>query len=226
MTTTVDLKVHQADCFKLLAAGFYEPDKELFMAEGLCDNLISLLTVCNCREAAEEADNMKKVLEGTNEKELLIDYARLFVGPFELAAPPYGSIYLEKSGRLMGDSTMAVNKMYSESELSLTAEEAPDHIALELEFMHYLYLLEAEAIGNCAVEHANKLRSIQLTFIKNYLAPWIPDFCDTIRKAAVNEFYIHLADCLESFIGEMTALYETESILSQVEDTHVCQASA
>ncbi|MFN2356106.1 MAG: molecular chaperone, partial [Desulfopila sp.] len=81
---------------------------------------------------------MEQAIHESRHQDLLVEYARLFVGPFELLAPPYGSVYLETGRRLMGDSTIAVQHMYTNAGLTLDVQEAPDHIALELEFMHYL----------------------------------------------------------------------------------------
>ncbi len=221
----MDLKVQQSNCFKLLAACFYEPDKELFLAERLCDNLAAVFSACRCGEAAAAANRMRRALEQKNSEEMKVEYAGLFVGPFELVAPPYGSVYLEKRRRLMGDSTMAVQKMYEEAGLSLAVKEAPDHIALELEFMHYLCLREAEAAAEGNNDQVHEFAVMQSEFMQNSLGPWVPDFCGKIRKGTGNGFYAHLADCLEGFIVEITSLYETADPLRQPRDLHACRAS-
>lgn len=221
----MELKLQRSDCFKLLAACFYEPDKELFLQECLCENLAMLLATCRCEEAATAASSMKTALEEKSPEEMKVDYARLFVGPFELIAPPYGSVYLEKNRRLMGDSTMAVQKMYQESGLSVEVKEAPDHIALELEFMHYLCLREAAAAAEDKNDEVLRYSAMQSEFMRKFMAPWTSDFCGNIRKGTDNEFYTHLADCLEGFIVETTSLYETADLLRLSEDTHVCRAS-
>ena len=70
------------------------------------------------------------------------------MGPYRLLAPPYGSVYLEKNRRVMGDSTMDAKKRYQEAGLKLTLKEAPDHVAIEMEFMYYLIYREIEAFIN------------------------------------------------------------------------------
>ena len=226
MMTAVDLKLQRSDCFKLLSACFYEPDKDLFLQEGLCQNLASLLAACGLTDAALSAEKMRRALVEKSSEEMAVDFARLFVGPFELVAPPYGSVYLEKNRRLMGDSTMAVHKIYQEAGLSLEVKEAPDHIALELEFMHYLCLCEAEAATKDNEEQVHKVAVMQAGFMQNYLGPWIRDFCGNIRTGADHGFYTHLADCLEGFIVGTTSFAETAGLLRQSEETCVCRASA
>ncbi|MCL7488708.1 MAG: molecular chaperone TorD family protein [Desulfobulbaceae bacterium] len=211
MPTVVEKKLRQSDCFKLLAACFYEPDREMFLQERLCDNLVSLFSSCGYVPAAEAARTMLVALSELSDDELKVEYARLFVGPFELVAPPYGSVYLEEKKRLMGDSTVAVQKMYQEAGLSLDVKEAPDHIALELEFMHYLCLAESEAGAKRQRKEAQRLNKMQTEFMTRLLGPWIPPFCENIRQGTDNGFYLNLADCLEGFIQEIILLHHPVS---------------
>ena len=63
---------------------------------------------------------MRNELENTeNLEKLKVEFARLFIGPYRLAAPPYGSIYLDEERKIMGDSTIDVRRRYIESGLSL-----------------------------------------------------------------------------------------------------------
>lgn len=225
MTTAVEMKIRQANCFKLLAACFYEPDKELFLQEGVCDNLAALLEACQGGEAATAARMMKAALEEQSEEELQVEFARLFVGPFELVAPPYGSVYLEGTRRLMGDSTLAVLKMYQEFELALDVHEAPDHIALELEFMHYLCLREANALEENSEDEAHRLAEAQAYFMKNFLGPWLAGFCSSIRNGTDIPYYRHLADCLEGF-ATGTPSPVTMDYTARASDIHVGRLSA
>lgn len=201
----IDLKMKRSNCYKLLAACFYEPDRELFIQEEVCENLATLLADCGFEGAALAAQNMQKAVEKSNPEEMMVDYAYLFVGPFELAAPPYGSVYLEERRRLMGDSTMAVKKMYSAAGLSLEIKEAPDHIALELEFLHYLSLREVETADEGNDDQAESFALMGSEFMQRYLAPWMPAFCKKIRENTDNDFYVSLADCLEQFIASESA---------------------
>lgn len=226
MTTTVEMKVQRANCFKLLAACFYEPDKELFLQEGVCDNLTALLAACHSAKAAMAATMMKKALEEQSEETLQVEYARLFVGPFELAAPPYGSVYLEGNRRLMGDSTLAVRKMYQEHGLTLDVKEVPDHIALELEFMHYLCLREANAEAKTNTNEANRLAEAQSDFMENFLGPWLAEFCTAIRNTTESPFYRHLADCLEGVAAKTSPPLEMAGPVRGCEVNHANRVSA
>lgn len=204
-----DITLQRADCFRLLAACFYEPDKQLFIEEKLGEKLEQLLDQLapNCAPAARQMKNALKQLE---QKQFSIDHAALFVGPFELIAAPYGSVYIEKKRTVMGDSTINVAQSYQDAGLSLDIKEPPDHIAIELEFLHYLCEKEAVAINDNQIEDARLFRERQIGFYFTSLKPWAETFCEAIRRGTENEFYINLADCLDHFLSSFEQLCQEE----------------
>ena len=203
-----ELMLHETtrgDCFRFLSACFYPPDRELFLQESLFRNLATALN----QIAPATSDFSKKMEEAflhyCNE-DMRVEYARLFVGPFELKAPPYGSVYLEHERRVMGDSTMAVLKMYEEAGLVMDEDfkELPDHVAVELEFMSYLIYQEVQALEQSMMDRAIKLKTRQELFLNRFLKPWIPPFCREIKENTENEFYEALADCLFTFVEKQS----------------------
>lgn len=133
---------------------------------------------------------------GKNEHEtLLVEHTRLFVGPFHLPAPLYGSVYLERSGSMMGESTIEVREFYQNAGLKYNDgfDELPDHICVELEFMQYLCASQASAFSNGDVESALEFRIMQSTFLEKYLLPWMPDLSSRIQQNTDNSFYAALA---------------------------------
>ena len=205
----IDTALQRGDCFKLLAACFYEPDKQLFVGEKLGEKLEQLLDQLapNCVPAARQ---MKNALKQLGQEQLSIDHAALFVGPFELIAAPYGSVYIEKKRTVMGDSTINVAQYYQDAGLSVDIKEPPDHIAIELEFLHYLCAKEATAISDNQIENVRLFREQQIRFYFTALKPWAETFCEAIRRGTENEFYINLADCLDHFLSSFEQLYHEE----------------
>jgi putative dimethyl sulfoxide reductase chaperone len=195
----------RANCFKLLAACFYEPEKDFFIEENLCRNLQDLLDGW-ASEAAKAASDMGLALLSTEQEQLSLDHAELFIGPFELIAPPYGSVYLEKNRQIMGDTTIGVLKSYQEAGLSVDEKEPPDHVAIELEFMSLLNTREAEAGARGETNEAEKIRGQQKDFYHDYLS-WVPSFCEAIRKGTKSQFYLSLADCLERSLTTCQKIY-------------------
>ncbi|MEW6116025.1 MAG: molecular chaperone TorD family protein [Nitrospirota bacterium] len=191
----------RSDCYRLLSACFYQPVRELFIEEGLLRNLVSALRTV-CPEAAGYADTIEEAYARYNDEELLVEYARLFVGPNELLAAPYGSVYLEKERRVMGESTLETIKMYQEEGLTIDSDfrELPDHITVELEFMYYLIAKEIEALARNEVSAAHQHIKKQEHFMNSFLGRWTGQFCEKINENTKNDFYRTLADCTAVFI--------------------------
>ncbi len=191
----------RGECYRFLAACFYEPKKEILVAEQLLPNLIQNLVEV-CPAAASAARLMQESLAAHTEEELVVEYARLFVGPFGLKAPPYGSIYLDSDSTVMGPSTLETIRIYQEEGLARDEgfHELPDHIAVELEFMYFLSYRRVEALQKGEAARAEAYRLKREQFSTNFLAKWVPTFCTHIQQETDNGFYSALADCLNSFI--------------------------
>ncbi|MFC1866443.1 molecular chaperone, partial [Chloroflexota bacterium] len=129
---------YRRDLYKLLSECYYLPDAGLV-------NKLNNLDASGAGYCANIGKYCPKIEDIDS---LAIDYTKLFVGPYGLLAPPYGSLYLDASDRIMGDSTMDVRNRYAEEGLDICLKEAPDHIAIEMEFMYFLIFKEIEAINN------------------------------------------------------------------------------
>ena len=201
------------DCYKLLAACFYEPQKKLFLDENVFSVLGDLLTQA-CPAAALFSEKMATSVMQYNEEELLVEYARLFVGPNELLAPPYGSVYLEEGGKVMGESTARVMEFYKAEGLSMDEEfqNLPDHITAEMEFMYYLAYHEVEALEKNDREKAVYFLNRQEAFLRMFLDGWIVPFCAKIKEGTENGFYQALADCLSVFMSKTNRLAMPEEL--------------
>ena len=201
---TQDLFDHEQLRFKtyrLLANAYYLPD------ENLLDGLTKLGKCMEqvCREAGKY---VKKIQTDMGQKDgaeyLNVDYAKLFVGPFNLLAPPYGSVYLEDQRMVMGNSTVDVQKRYQEAGLDVDAKfkDAPDHIAAELEFMHFLVFKEMEATSEGDAGGFINCLLMQRSFLEDHLGAWISDFAGNIVNNAQTPFYQNLALATEAFVKD------------------------
>ena len=198
----IEYEKKRGACYRFLSACFYPPQKELFLDEGMLGNLTSALKEI-FPEAASSSERMgDAILEYSNE-DLSVEYAKLFLGPFEVKAPPYGSIYLDKGKMVMGDSTVEVMKLYQDAGLLMDVDfkEMPDHITAELEFMYYLIYKEAEALGKSDMDAAEDMLRRQKAFFDKFLSPFALQFCAKLKEGAENSFYIALSECLGAFIA-------------------------
>ncbi|MBI5663794.1 MAG: molecular chaperone TorD family protein [Nitrospirae bacterium] len=200
---SITLETARGDCYRLLAACFYQPQKSIFIDEGLLKNLASSLQQV-CPEAAVFSSEMEKNVLNYSDEELAVEYARLFVGPYEMIAPPYGSMYLDGERTVMGDSTVEVIRMYQEEGLARDSEfkDLPDHIAVELEFMYYLTFKGMKAREQADDKASSGFIVKQNIFLNRFLRSWAPQFCDRIKEGTDNGFYKSLAGCLYAFIKD------------------------
>lgn len=188
------------DVYRLLAACYYSPTSPL-LDERCCEALAGLLAV-QAPEVAAQAAEAARQSSGQAVEALAVEHARLFLGPFHLVAPPYGSYYLDEK-TVMGDSTAEVATFYHSCGLHLSEDfnELPDHITAELEFMSYLVFgqRQAEEAGNS--EESIRLKGVQREFLGRFLMPWIEPFTTAVISDGESPFYVALARCTAAFAG-------------------------
>ncbi|MBI4709943.1 MAG: molecular chaperone TorD family protein [Nitrospirae bacterium] len=177
------------------------PQKDVFLGESLLSNLTGHLKKI-CPEASVFSVKMENNILKYSNEDLSVEYAKLFVGPYELKAPPYGSVYLDNAKIVMGDSTMKVIKLYEEEGLRRDSNfrELPDHISVELEFMYFLIYSEVEALKKADITAAKRYTERQGAFMNEILSKWIPLCCEKIKKGTENDFYTALADCTSVYL--------------------------
>ncbi len=188
MEETLAHVCQRADSYKFLSECYYLPDEELAQKVGdLAQTNQFFAELCNCIASGFELELLKT------------DYAQLFVGPFKLLAPPYGSFYLEDS-RIMGESTIDVRNWYEREGLDVVIKDAPDHIAMELEFMYYLIAKQTQAANEGNLQDIQLYQQKQKSFLCVHLTRWLPEFAEKVQKNAQAEFYKKLARLTEIFV--------------------------
>lgn len=91
-----------------------------------------------------------------------------FVGPRKLAAPPWGSVYLDSEAVVFGDSCLAISRWMRAQGIELheaESREPIDHIGRMLALLSWLASNRPELVGE---------------FLDQHLLPWAPDLS---RKA-------------------------------------------
>ena len=183
----------RSSAYKGLSECYHMPNAGLFKILTQLERQLEILD----SEASPHITLMRGEFNGRGNEinDLCVDFARLFVGPYALLSPPYGSVYLEGERKVMGNSTMDVRMRYGDAGLELAADfkEPPDHIAAELEFMYYLSFKEVEAFSNSNIETAIGFIQKQKSFLEDHLMAWMPEFINSIIKYAESPFYPNLA---------------------------------
>jgi len=191
----------RGETFRLLSECYNLPSEAL--NETLTNVVVQVGPICST--VALYAERMKKAVENLDDLQFLtVDYAKLFVGPYELLAPPYGSVYIEGERKIMGESTVAVRNVYRRAGVDVSNDfhETPDHIAAELEFMYFLIFKEVESLGESEVGRAVDLLNQQKAFLRDHLCAWVPEFTKKVEEVATTEFYKNLARATRTFLEE------------------------
>jgi TorA maturation chaperone TorD len=183
-------EAEKADGYSLLSACYYAPEGALLArlreSEALVNRLFPESVWREC--AAERVGDLR------------VDHSRLFVGPYKALAPPHGSAYLEDHGQVMGDSTMDALRWYREEGVDIALKELPDHIIVELEFLHLLSCRHADAISRSDAEAASVYLEKEASFADRHLGRWVTAFAERVRAHAETDFYKTLASVTESFV--------------------------
>ncbi len=157
-------------------------------------------------ELAELIELIRETLEGdtkTLSQKLAVEFTRLFRGIKKgySPPPPYESVY-RGEGRVMGETTLAVMKFYSEAGFGIVEEgEGPqDYIGVELKFMSLLCYREMESWKNERMPEGGRYLELEKRFLDEHILQWVPDFCRRVEAEAREEFYAAVARLTEEFI--------------------------
>lgn len=201
MQPNVALKdLAREDVGRLLAACYYQPGAEL-REEQVFEKLGRAAALVD-PALGERARRLGEAFDGATPEELLLDYAGLFLGPFEIRAKPYGSVWLEGEKIAMGETTVALQALYEEGGFTLAEDfrELPDHVAAELEFLYLLIFKENEGrrAGDLAALAASA--DLRRRFLGGHLGRWVGPFAAAVGAAAETPFYRELAALTEAFV--------------------------
>ena len=158
------------------------------------------------RLAQQVAAEMESALADRERADLA--FAKLFLGPFEVDAPPYASLYLDPEHRLMGPVSLAVAEAYAEAGLGPVAEgarDAPDHITHELEFMYFVAFQSAHTAEPIWIERG-------VRFWRTHLGAWLPQLATSIEDSGRHSFYDALGALLREFASSEASAFESLGI--------------
>lgn len=194
MTVTMDERLLEARIiiYKLISNLYKEPTEDFLTSLEMMETVTEEYDM----ELFQTINDMKREVKShsSNLEPLLVDYARLFIGPFNVLAPPYSSIYLEDKREVMGRSTTVVEDYYKKAGLQITNRNEPaDHLCFQFEFLYYL---------NHQLANTDKYHYIDLQteFYQNIFVKWIPKFTFALKEGATTEFYRKLSLLTRLFV--------------------------
>lgn len=117
------------------------------------------------------------------------EFNRLFVGPGELPAAPYETVYVSGDRVLMRQTSMAVRRAYADVGLMVNAKnvEPDDHLAFECAFLAQL-----------AGRRDAASRAAFASFAREHWMRWAPAHVAAVRASTSNEVCLGFADLLEA----------------------------
>lgn len=165
---------------RLLGALFYYPP-----SGEQCTTLVSALSSLDWRNewpygTDEELNSIAALIRTASAEPLDDAYQRLFIGPYALPAPPWGSVYLDKENVLFGDSTLALREWMSERRIDvlLRQNEPEDHFGLMMMMAAWLAELQPEELAE---------------FLEIHLLPWAFRYLELMEQGAEHPFYQGIA---------------------------------
>jgi len=184
----------------LFSALFCQPDEGVTKNKNTYETLITLLEVVNS-DCIPDVLKMQQSAEKYTIQELMVEYARLFIGPFKIPVPPYSSMYFQEK-ILMSNVTLWVMEMYKQAGLHFDTnlKDLPDHVVVETQFLYYLLFNQVNEFKNGNKDDAERYHELMQFFVNQHYRKWIPDFCNKIIENTNNSFYKALARCFEKFV--------------------------
>ncbi|MCF8211140.1 MAG: molecular chaperone TorD family protein [Rhodoferax sp.] len=189
-----------ADLCRFLSACFYEPAQE-FAEEKLFDNIVVAASRVS-PDLVDLANQLRSAFVEHDIQTLLVDYTRLFVGPMEALAKPYGSSWLPASAPTEDLELPTVLELYSEGGFEIDADfmELPDHVAVELEFLYLLLFKKNQAAAAMNQDALASIKELQQRFLSQHLGLWIGPFGAAVQQGAQTAFYPQLAKLTALFV--------------------------
>jgi len=188
--------------FQLLTALLCEPEEGVTHNTELYSQLKQCVNFLN-PDSTQLADELQKSA-GQNTNALLIEYARLFIGPFKLPTPPYASCYLG-SKELNNEITEWVRKFYEASGLEFdhTIMDLPDHIAVETEFLQYVLTRQLIAANENEPEALADNKTRYHTFLEKHHGRWVPLLSQKVVDESEEPFYQNLFRLIKEMLPSL-----------------------
>lgn len=177
-------------------------------------NIVAELSLGGSASLRAGLEQMQSAIKGAEDKTdllkgLQLEATRLFEGPGQPVAPPFGSFYLNGK-RLMGPEAAEVRKAYLAAGVWPDADKQlpPDHIAVELGFMSAL-----------AQNHSDITWTVSGAFLKNHLITWVPTWRNDVVAAKPHPFYqglLHLTMAILEMDQEWLAETQPVSVTEEL----------
>ena len=180
-----------------LVASLKEPALTFF--EGTFD-----LLAADAREALRPAlDSLRATVTDLDLAQLQSDHRRVFGHIESSLCPPYETRYDTRHLFQQTQQLADIAGFYRAFSLDISegAHERPDHLAIELEFLHFLCFKEAYALKHHGPEQVEVCRDAEAKFLTDHMLRWAPSFAKRLQGAAGSGFYNSLGILMVTFLS-------------------------
>lgn len=200
--------------YQFLSTCLLEPNKaalEMLRNKDYMAEVKSCIAISGNNEMMETFELLQKGLEGTDLESLEWSYRATFGGAtVAMDCPPYEMYY---SGSQIWQQTQDladISGTYKAYGIEMEEDSTTsrwDHVAVELEFLHFLTYKLAYAIENHSEEEQESCISGKKKFLYAHIGRWIKAFSTSVVKKTPEEFYRQAATLATLFVHiEMTKL--------------------
>lgn len=193
--------------YQFLSMCLFEPEKnvmELLRNKDYMSEVESCLGETGNVELSEAFRNIRKELQDSNVDKLVKGYRDTFgSATVAMDCPPY-EMYFSGSQIYQQTQELAdISGFYKAFGVEISRDDTTsrwDHIAVELEFLHFLTYKLAYAIENHAEKEQESCLAAKKKFLNAHIGRWIKAFANAVEKKSPAAFYREVADMTNEFI--------------------------
>jgi DMSO reductase family type II enzyme chaperone len=192
--------------YQLFCTALSYPEDDLCQAihsGALSDALREVLSALD-ESLVQDADWAALRDAGDGEDDLAVEFSRLFdVGASGPPCPLYGGLYFGARMKTMEEAI----RFYNHFGLTLSDDprELPDHLATQLEFLHYLAFQEAQELPRNG--DAGPYQRAQRDFLARHPGRWVSKLRERVEGQKPAAYFLQLIRLLERFLaGELARL--------------------
>ncbi len=212
--------------YQFLSICLFEPDKglmELLNDKGYMDEVGSCLGEIGNGKLSEPFNNVQNQLQSTTLDALLEEYLSTFGNETISVDCPTYEMYFGGSHIFQQTHELAdISGFYKAFGLEVSKEDTAnrwDHIAVELEFLHFLTYKQAYAMENHGDEELKSCLTAKKKFLSAHIGTWIQAFSKAVEKKSPGGFYRHAANLANRFVHlDMENLGVSAEELDELQD--------
>lgn len=193
----------EAAAYKVLSLCLAYPDDQLLdmINSGIWQEMLNALTDYDLIMEPEKNDWDCIELFAKPLEEIQIIYTGIFdIGLPEPPCPPYSGLYIPEGRNFPGPRTVLManlNELYQKWGLTVQ-EELPDHVAVELGFLHFLKSMKLQTAqeDNIYTELTN-----DCLWMQKHFHNWLPEFSKVMKAQDENMFWYRAVNILSQLLN-------------------------